>query len=124
MPCCETIVKIVCKSSKLKSDSYLYKKDNIYCEMCNDLAYEDAEHLMIHCQHFNRLRSDMFSKLNAVEHKYNIQVIRPLDNNFHLLLGKFPADIDQNVMFFMLRIITISVDNMYSLLVKSREGVG
>ena len=124
MSCCETMVKIVCKSSKLKSDSYMYKKDNMYCEMCNNMAYEDAEHLMIHCQHFDRIRIDMFSKLNDVELMYNVQVIRPHDNNFHLMLGKFPPDIDQKIMFTMLRIIAMSVDSMYKILVKNREGVG
>ena len=52
MQSCETMSKLVCRSSKLKSDSYLYRNNDDnhpHCDMCQDFALEDAEHLVIHC---------------------------------------------------------------------------
>ena len=96
----------------------------MYCELCQELAYEDAEHLMMHCKYFNKERNEMLTQLHEVEQVYNIQVFRPFDNNFHLLLGKFPNDVDENIMYKMLKIIAIKVDYMYNMLIKKREGVG
>ena len=116
--------QIVCKSSKLKSDSYLYKKENAYCDLCQDLKYEDAEHLLMHCKYFNKVRNELMTLLHDIEVLYNVQVIKPLDNKFHLLLGKCPDDVEENVMYEMLRVIAIKVDHMYTVVVKNREGVG
>ena len=124
MSCCETMSKLVCKSSRLKSDYYLYRSQNMYCDLCQDLAYEDAEHLIMHCKYFNKEREEMFAQLQDIERLYNTQVIRPLDNNFHLLIGKFPIDTDENLMYNMLKIIAVKVDYMYRVLIKKREGVG
>ena len=45
----ETMSKLVCRSSELKSDSYLYRNDG-------DNHLEDAEHLVIHCSYFKAIR--------------------------------------------------------------------
>ena len=98
--------------------------ENMYCEMCQVLEVEDAEHLIMHCQFFNDIRYQMLSEIHDVECRYNVQAIRPLDNNFHVLLGKFPPDISQDVVFSTLRIIATKVDSMYKTLIRHREGVG
>ena len=59
-----------------------------------------------------------------VEQLYNVQVIKPLVNNFHLFLGKFPAEVEKNVMYEMLRIIAVKVDHMFTVVIKNRKGVG
>ena len=40
-----TMLKLVCRSSKLKSDSYLYRNDGDncpYCDTCQEFALEDT----------------------------------------------------------------------------------
>ena len=69
MRCSETMSKLdlVCRSSKLKSDSYLYRNDGDYrpyCDMCQNFALEDAEHLFIHCSYFKDIREHMFLDLS------------------------------------------------------------
>ena len=63
----EPMSKIVCRSSKLKSDSYIYRSDGDnrpFCDMCKDSALEDAEHLVIHCSYFKAIREHMFLDLS------------------------------------------------------------
>ena len=124
MSSCETMCKLVCKPSKLKSDSYLFKNENSYCDMCQNLAYEDAEHIMMYCPFFDNHREKMFTKLYEVELNHDVKILSPGVNMFHILLGKFPPECEQSVVFEMLKIIAVGIEHMYSTLIKSREGIG
>ena len=47
---CETMAKLVCKSSQLKCDNYRFKMDHAirpYCDLCNDHALENVVHVVI-----------------------------------------------------------------------------
>ena len=49
---CETMAKIVCRASMLKSDRYHFKIDHAirpYCDLCQEHAIEDAKHIVMHC---------------------------------------------------------------------------
>ena len=119
--------KLVCRSSKLKSDSYLYENDGDnrpYCNMCQDFALEDAEHLVNHCSYFKNIREHIFLDLSEIERAHGINVFTPSENNFHLVMGKVPPGVNYDITFEMYRKIASSVLLMYSVLVKAREGVG
>ena len=67
---CETMAKLICRASKLKSDSYLFRNDpsnRPYCDMCHDFAVENVEHLLIHCPYFNDDRISMFKEMVELE---------------------------------------------------------
>ena len=73
MTSCETMVKLVCKASRLKSDCYQYHKDNLntsYCVLCGILAIEDAEHIILHCHYMTDLRNQMFAEIEKSDHTY------------------------------------------------------
>ena len=62
--------KLVCRSTKLKSDSYLYRNDvdnRPYYNLCQDSALEDAELLVIHCSYFKNIRKHIFLDLSESE---------------------------------------------------------
>ena len=85
----EAISKLVCRSIKLKSDSYLYRNDGDsrpYCDMCQDFALENAEHLVIHCSYFKNIREHIFLGLSEIERSHGINVFTPTENNFHLVM--------------------------------------
>ena len=91
--------------------------------MCQNLAYEDAEHLMMYCPFFDNHREKMFTKLYEVELNHDVKILSPGVNMFHILLGKFPPECEHNVVFEMLKIIAVGIEHMYSILIKSREGI-
>ena len=73
----ETMLKLVCRSSKLKSDSYIYRNDGDnrpYCNMCQDFALEDAAHLVIHCSYFKNIRVHIFLDISESERLHGINV--------------------------------------------------
>ena len=87
----------------MKGDSYLYRidRDNrTYCDMCQDLALEDAEHLVIHCSYFKNNREHIFLDLSEIERSHGINVLTPTENNFHLVMGKVPPGVNYDIYNF------------------------
>ena len=96
--------KLVCRSSKLKSDSYLYRNDgdnHPYCDMCQDFALEDAGHLVTHCSYFKNIREHIFLDLSEIERSHGINVFTPTEHNFHLVMGKVPPGVNYDITFEM-----------------------
>ena len=121
----ETMSKLVCRSSKLKSDLYRNDGDNrTYCDMCQDFALENAEHLVIHSPYFKNIREHIFLDLSEIERSHGVNVFTPTENNFHLVMGKVAPGVNYDIAFEMYRKIASSVHLMYSVLVKARKGVG
>ena len=111
-----TMSKLVCRSSKLKSDSYLYRNDGDnrpYCNMCQDFALEDAKHLVIHCSYFKNIREHIFLDLCESERLDGINVFTPTENNFHLVMGKAPPGVNYDITFEIYGKIASSVHLMY-----------
>ena len=108
----ETMSKLVCRSSKLKSDSYLYRNDRDnrpYCNMCQDFGLEDAEH----CSYFKDIRKHIFLDLCESARLHSINVFAPTENNFHLVMGKAPPGVNYDLTFEMYGKIASSVHLMY-----------
>ena len=129
MNCCETMVKLVFRASRLKSDNYQNKNDPTkrpYCELCQNVAVEDVEHMIMHCPYFENQRNAMLGQTNEVERMFNAKVLLPSEDNLLLMLGKIPngAPPPPEMMFDNFSINAKNVHKMYMAIVKSREGVG
>ena len=127
MNCCETMVKPVCRASRLKSDSFRYKNEitmSPYCYLCQNFAVEDVEHMILHCPFLENLRGTMLDQINDVERKFDVRVLRPSVNNLLLMLGNIPDGVPHEMMMDIFTIIATNVHKMYMMTVKSREGVG
>ena len=102
----ETMSKLVCRSSKLKIDSYLYRNDGDncpYCDMCQDFALEGAEHMVIHCSYLKNIREHIFLDLSEIERSNGMNVFTHTENNFHLVMGKVPPGVTYDITFGMYR---------------------
>ena len=95
-----------------------------YCEMCPDFALENTEHLLIHCPYLEEQRDTMFKQINNLEEYYDVEILSPLENNLHTLLGRVPAEAIPKMMFYFYKIVATNVHQMYTTLLKSREGIG
>ena len=124
---CETMSKLVCKASKLKSDDYHYKNDAVnrpYCELCPDLAIENVEHLLIHCPSLRNERDAMFNEISNIENFYGGRILMPNENNLHTLLGKIPNDVNPEMMLYFYKSVARNVHTMYSTMLRNRQGIG
>ena len=127
IPYCETMVKLICGASSLKSDNYQYRSDNtrrVYCDLCQNLAIEDIEHLIMQCPYLQDIRTKMFEDLSSVAIEYRTQVYNTGENIFHILLGKIPTRFDPEFTYKFMRIVCICVHKMYCTVISNRVGVG
>ena len=55
---CDVMVKLICRASNLKCDNYKFKNavGMRYCDICQSLANENAEHIILHCPFFTRYK--------------------------------------------------------------------
>ena len=122
---CETMSKLICRASRLKS--YMYKNDNVnrpYCDMCNDFAVENVEHLLIHCSSLNEKRGKMLKEIEELEKYYGTKILSATSNNLPTFLGKIPENADPEMMLYFYRIVATNVHQMYLTVIKNREGIG
>ena len=123
---CETMVKIVCGASSLKCDSYVFKKNSSskYCDLCNNMAVENAEHMIMHCQYLHDIRMKMLDDISELELSTMFPILTNSGDMFSTLLGNLPTDIRPDIGFAFLRIVAINVYDMYKTVLMNREGVG
>ena len=110
-----------------KSDSYMYKNDSVnrpYCNMCNNFAIENVEHLLMHCPSLNEKREKMLKEIGVLEKYYGTTILLSSGNNLPILLGKIPENADHEMMLLFHRIVAMSVHQMYLLVLKNRDGIG
>ena len=123
----ETMVKLVTRASKLKSDCYQFKNDTInrpYCDLCHTHAIEDVKHILMHCPSLTVLRNGMYKELHDIERKYEITVLLPSECNLTFLLGKMPVRFTPYMTYEICRVIACNVQQMYTHVLKNRAGVG
>ena len=124
---CETMSKLVCRASSLKCDAHQYKNDRVtrpYCDLCNEFALEDVEHIIMHCPFFEKQREDLFTEINILETFYGSSILSPPINNLHVILGKVPDGADAEMMLYFFKLVASKVHYMYTTVLKNREGIG
>ena len=127
MHCCETMAKLICRASKLKSDCYQYRNDianRPYCNKCTELAIEDVEHLIMHCPYFKCTRDSMFAEIRNLEKHYLATILAPNENFLYVLLGRIPTVIPPEMVYDFYRVVATNVHYMYNSVVKNRDGIG
>ena len=123
---CEVMAKIVFGASNLKSDNYVYKKNggSKYCELCNNMSVENAEHIIMHCQSLQNIRTKMLNEINELELASRTIILSNSIDLFSSLLGKIPKDTQPDIGTAYLKIVATNVYEMYRTIVLNREGIG
>ena len=84
---CETMVRLLCHSSLLKSDDCRLKRAPFgarMCILCDNAADEDVRHMVTQCQYHHTIREKMLAMINDIV-RLDGQIV------FRVLLGK-PID--------------------------------
>ena len=127
MHSCETMAKLVCKASQLKCDNYRFKIDHAirpYCDLCNTHALENAVHVVMHCQALAEERNRMYIQFRNLERYYDVRFLSNGNNDFYTIMGKVTDEQDIFIAVQFLKVVAVSVNRMYNLVLKSRDGIG
>ena len=123
----EPMSKLVCKASFLKSHSYLFRNDNnqsTKCELCDNFAIENAEHIVMHCPYVNIDRVKMLDSIGILENNHNVSFITNQSNMFLTLMGKQVENLDPEIHVHFLMLVAKHVHNMYTKVISARKGIG
>ena len=82
------------------------------------------QNVVMHCQALVGEREDMYSQIENLERGYEISLLSQGNNNFHTIMGKIPEEQDAFISVQFLKIVAISFDRMYNVVMKSRDGIG
>ena len=84
---CEVMAKIVCRTSRLKSDDYNFKDQLISirsCELFEQFRAEDAKHIVLECDGTEQLRIELYECIRRASR----MDVNMTDNILYTLLGK------------------------------------
>ena len=87
---CETMAKLVCKCSELKSDDYRFKHASSFmksCSLCDHAACENAEHMIMACPYNSDLRTTLFNDLATLDLCKDIWEMVPAASTLKVILG-------------------------------------
>ena len=123
---CETMARLVCGASNLKSNEYRYIGKFFMeksCDMCDLAAYENVNHLVMACPATSFLRRPMFDLTNSDECKNLWCSIEP-GICLEALLGGNPVMAPLHDMFPIWCKSMFWINKMYRMVMKARSGIG
>ena len=121
---CEVLAKIVCRTSRLKSDDYTFKDQLISirsCELCNQFIAEDVKHVVLECDRTEHLRVEMFEKIQSTT---SIDIVNRTDNILFTLLGRNIPDVPIQEMMKVWKVSCKYISRMYWKAIANRSGIG
>ena len=121
---CETMAKIVCRTSRLKCDDYRLKNATHIqktCERCDLTRVEDITHLIMECPSTNDIRLAMYDEIRQLYAGYDDRCAQEPGESLYWLLGKQMNDVDYDVMMDMWKIAGKHIQRMYWDTIKGRE---
>ena len=97
-----------------------------YCDLCENMAIEDAEHVIMHYPNLQKIREAMHREIESLEQAIatNCAILSNSTDMFTTLLGGLPEDTQSEVAIPFLRIVAIHVYKMYRLVTVKRDGIG
>ena len=127
MKACETVARLVCHASLLKTDDVRLKNLNRserVCSLCDLYEDDNVRHLVMQCPKLQSERTAMFLELRNVGDGYRARV---LDNSGDILsiLFERPSDALPIVQMDAFWLVSCKhVNNMYMRNIKLRKGIG
>ena len=122
---CEVMVKILCHASLFRIDDVRLKSLPIaakVCNLCDQGAVDDANHMVMQCSHFQPKRTEMFNEIEALLMRRDYTINQMDENIFLSLMGKPATNISHEVMCEIWLCSVRHISSMYRM--KLRQGIG
>ena len=124
---CEDLAKIVCNTSKLKSNDPRLKRSSPVerlCQNCDHFVCEDAKHIILQCDFSQYQRQQLFNEIWALEETSGSRIISDSTDIFYTLLGNVGNEFDSRVKIEFLSIVCKHISMIYRRVIHEREGIG
>ena len=120
---CETMAKLVCSASGLKSDDYKYKRSAEYnqlCSRCEMFEVENLSHVILHCPANATIMNTLLKDLNTI--CPNLFEYDP--DLLNIVLGKRLPFLNEEIMMEVWICAGKAICTIYYDIMRSREGIG
>ena len=124
---CETMVRMVCKTSDLRCDDHRLKGLAFSlksCTLCDDMAHENPEHMILQCTYLSEERRKMFSDIVNMKDGVGNKILEYSENILWSILGRPVDGIRWPDMIEFWSITAKHVYIMYRIVLKDRAGIG
>ena len=124
---CETMVKIICRTSKLKVDDYSLKGGTHSlkaCDKCEMYAVEDIFHILMQCPFFQNDMKELYAEIRLVTPNLLEEMDKDNSTAIYHLLGKPFENAPWEEQVKMWCVSGRRISMMYYKLVKGRCGIG
>ena len=125
MKCCEKMVRLVTRSSKLKVDDVRLKGSPIFakfCNHCDNAALDDVRHLVLQCPEWQPIRNDMLYAIESIPDGSGQILLNSQCDLTLTLLGKPCADLTADQMDRIWETAAIHIAKMYDRKLKQDIG--
>ena len=123
---CETMAKLVCKTSLLKADDYWLKNEVPSvrrCSECDMYRLEDARHIILECPAFQDIRTEMFHHISEIENRHGVRITNREDILYYLL-GKQCQDLTPEANLDFNLCCARYINKIYRTVLNRRTGIG
>ena len=124
---CETLARIVCKSSLLKSDDFRLKgltPSFRICSNCDLYAPEDIRHLLMQCPAMESDRVNLYHNLSLIDPSIKERMENEPHQVFMWMLGGSIEDVEIEHMIRFWITSGYAINSMYRRSTKGRDGIG
>ena len=124
---CESMSKIVCHTSLLKTDDYRLKglpMSHRTCVKCDSFCIEDIFHIIMQCPGYHEERTTMYNKKLNECRKAKVVFEENCEHVVYYLLGRDIPTLDDDEMISVWRISGNMITQMYRKAIADRIGVG
>ena len=124
---CETMARLVCRTSLLKEDDPRYRgtsSSTRNCSQCDLSTLETIAHLVMQCPANERAKEILFIEIERVDERFNERCANAPDQVFFWLMGKAIDGVEIDFMTNIWIVAGYHICNMYNRRISQREGVG
>ena len=124
---CESLARLVCKASLLKSDDYRLKgltPSNRVCNNCDLYAPENVNHLLMQCPAMEDDRVKLYHSLSLIDPSIEERMKNEPQNVFIWMLGGCMEGLEIDLMTRFWITFGYTINKMYRRVTKGRDGIG
>ena len=124
---CETMARLVCHASKLKSDDLRLKSltpSHRMCSNCDLYLVEDLYHIIMQCPSTEAYMNDMLKNIVDIDESIKSEFENNPSEVFGWLIGKNIPNVGRDIMYRVWLVSGEFIANKYNQICKERSGIG